>query len=138
MAEYITYSGSVCNINYHFVWVTKYRKPILTFVEDAKQVLQSICDQNGWLILAIEIMPDHIHLFITTPPFYAPSKIVKILKGTSARLLFQKHSELRTELWEGHLWSPSYYCGTAGNVSAAVIKSYIEQQKTQKPNSSTD
>ena len=77
--------------------------------------------------------------FITTPPFDAPSKIAKIIKGSSARKIFQIHPDLRKELWGGHLWSPSYYCGTAGMVSAEIIKKYIEAQTPKKQGvSSTD
>jgi putative transposase len=76
-------------------------------------------------------MSDHIHLFIATPPFDAPSKIAKLLKGLSARKIFLLYPSLRKELWEGHLWSPSYYCGTAGTVSSATIKKYITSQRTQ-------
>lgn len=131
MSDYITYNHSVCNINYHFVWVTKYRKKVLYFDNDLKRIFREICDKYKWVIKALEIMPDHIHIFITTPPFDAPSKIAKILKGISARKLFTNHPELRKQLWQGHLWSASYYCGTAGKVSAETIKKYIKNQKTQ-------
>ncbi len=136
MTEYVTYNKSICNINYHFVWVTKYRKPVLTFPDDLKAILQSICDQYKWSIKSVEVMPDHVHLFITTPPFDAPSKIAKILKGGSARELFRIHPEIKRSLWGGHLWSPSYYCGTAGTVTAETVRRYIENQR--RANSSHD
>ena len=132
MSDIITYNGSVCNINYHFVWCTKYRKAVLTFSDDVKKVITDICKQYAWIVRTLEVMEDHVHLFITTPPFDAPSKIAKIVKGSSARQLFLLHPELKKELWGGHLWSPSYYCGTAGMVSAEIIKRYIAEQKTKK------
>lgn len=138
MSDYITYNHSVCNINYHFVWVTKYRKNVLYFDDELKHIFQEICNKYKWMIKAIEIMPDHIHIFITTPPFDAPSKIAKLLKGISARKLFINHPELKRSLWGGHLWSASYYCGTAGKVSGDVIRQYIENQKTRSGVSSAD
>ena len=132
MSEIITYNGSVCNINYHFVWCTKYRKAVLIFPDDVKKIITDICTQYRWIIRALEVMEDQIHLFITTPPFDAPSKIAKIVKGASARQLFLLHPKLKKDLWGGHLWSPSYYCGTAGMVSAEIIKQYIADQKTKK------
>jgi putative transposase len=93
------------------------------------RIFEEICQQYGWTIKALEVMPDHVHLFITTPPFDAPSKMAKLLKGISARKIFQLFPDLREELWEGHLWSPSYYCGTAGTVSAATIQQYIDSQR---------
>jgi len=79
-------------------------------------------------------MPDHIHVFISAPPFEAPTDIVKVLKGVTARRLFMEFPDLKKKLWKGSVWSPSYYVGTAGHVSAETIKRYIEEQKS---NSST-
>jgi len=82
----------------------------------------------------MEVMPDHIHVFISAPPFEAPTDIVKVLKGVTARRLFMEFPDLKKKLWKGSVWSPSYYVGTAGHVSAETIKRYIEEQKS---NSST-
>ena len=76
-------------------------------------------------------MPDHVHVFTSTPPFDAPSKIVKLLKGTSTRH-HQIFPFLREELFDGHLWSPSYYCGTADTISSYSIKHYIDSQRSKK------
>jgi putative transposase len=113
------------------VWCTKYRKEVLIHTEDLKNIFQKICQRYKWIIRTIEIKPDHVRLFITTPPFDAPSKIAKILKGVSARKLFQLHPDLKKKLWQGHLWSPSYYCGTAGTVVTETIQQYITSQKKQ-------
>jgi len=78
----------------------------------------------------MEVMPDHIHIFISAPPFEAPTDIVKILKGVTARRLFMEFPDLKKKLWKGSIWSPSYYVGTAGHVSAETIKRYIEEQKS--------
>ena len=131
MSELITCNGSVYNINYHFVWVTKYRKPVLTFSDAAKSILQDICTENGWTIKSLEVMPDHVHLFIAAPPFIAPSMIAKIMKGASARKIIVSHPEIKQLLWGGHLWSPSYYCGTAGTVTGETVRKYIENQRTR-------
>ena len=114
---------------YHMVWCPKYRKSVLVGpVADYLRVLLSeICSENCWPILALEIQPDHIHLFVSIPPSMSVSEAVKRLKGTSARKLFVRHPELRKQLWDGHLWSPSYYVGTAGTVSAEIIRHYIER-----------
>ena len=77
--------------------------------------------------LPLEIQPDHIHLFVTIPPSQAVADAVKILKGSTARKLFVAFPALKDQLYGGHLWSPSYYVGTAGNVSAETIRHYIER-----------
>jgi len=75
-------------------------------------------------------------LFISAPPFEAPTAIVKVLKGVSGLRLFKRYPELKERYWRGHVWSPSYYIGTAGKVSAETIRRYIEEQEGR--NSFTD
>lgn len=125
-------SSAVYNINYHIIWCPKYRKSILTgkIKEFLSEQLKTISAAKGYEMLELEVMPDHIHLFISAPPFESPTNIIKILKGVSSLRLFQKYPELKSEYWGGHMWSPSYYVGTAGHVSAETIKKYIENQNT--------
>ena len=89
--------------------------------------ITAICIEREWPILTLEIQPDHIHLFVTIPPSQAVADAVKILKGSTARKLFVAFPALKDQLYGGHLWSPSYYVGTAGNVSAETIRHYIER-----------
>jgi putative transposase len=133
-------SSAVYNVNYHFIWCPKYRKPILEeagikeFLEDQ---IHTIAATKECEVLALEVMPDHVHLFISTTPFESPTGIVKVLKGVTALRLFKKFPELRNKYWKGKLWSPSYYVGTAGHVSAETIQKYIEEQIGTLRNSST-
>jgi putative transposase len=90
-------------------------------------MIDKLCATHKWPIISKEIQADHVHLFLTIPPAKAVADAVKILKGATARQLFLKFPSLRRRLWGGHLWSPSYYVGTAGNVSAETIKRYIER-----------
>jgi putative transposase len=129
-------SSAVYNLNYHIVFCPKYRKQVL--VDDIEVFLKDcfniIAETNGWKILQMEIMPDHVHIFLSTSVQHSPMMIVKILKGVSGLQLFKKYPALKKKLWDGHLWSPSYYVGTAGNVTSENVKRYIEEQKS---NSST-
>ena len=132
-------SSAVYDINYHIVWCPKYRKPILKdevreFVEEQ---LKTIAETKGWKIEELEVMPDHIHLFISAPPFESPTAIVKVVKGVTAKRIFERFPHLRQIFRRGSIWSPSYYVGTAGNVSAEVIKRYIDGVKNRGRNSST-
>ena len=129
-------TSAVYTINYHIVWCPKYRRGILKDKVESflKSCLQTICETKKWELLEMEVMPDYIHIFISAPPFEAPTDIVKILKGVTARRLFMDFPDLKKKLWKGSIWSPSYYVGTAGHVSAETIKRYIEEQKS---NSST-
>jgi putative transposase len=136
-------SSAVFNINYHIVWCPKYRKPILIgkikdFVEEQ---IHTISETKGWKILELKVMPDHIHLFISASPTESPMGIVKILKGVSGLRLFKKYPEMKSKMWDGHVWSPSYYIGTAGQISSETIQKYInriehDDRKSKRRNSS--
>jgi len=126
------YSSAITNINYHFVWCPKYRKPALEgkLQERIGHILRTICASRGWVVHELRVNTDHIHLFVSTPPYDSPTGIVKILKGILAQELFRQMPELRKIFRKGHIWSPSYYVGTAGNVSSSVIERYIREQKS--------
>jgi len=119
---------------YRMVFCPKYRKAILTgaVVETLNGLLEQICQERNWTILSKELQPDHVHLFVSLPPAIAVADAVKILKGVTARRLFQQIPVLKRHLWNGHLWSPSYSVGTAGNVSAETIRRYIERTEHSK------
>ncbi|MGB9614023.1 MAG: IS200/IS605 family transposase [Fervidobacterium sp.] len=123
--------NSVYNIAYYIVWCVKYRKPLLTgsVVKYLKSLLYQVAEDNGFTIETMEIMPDHVHLFVRVTPNHLVASMVKALKGISARFLFREFPELKKELWSGHLWNPSYYVGTVGSISEEAVKKYIENQK---------
>lgn len=137
----MTYSSSaVYEINYHIVWCTKYRNQVMT--DEVKQFMddqiRTIADSKEWTVIELEVMPEHIHLFLSAPPFVAPTDIVKVMKGVTAKRVFEKFPQLRRrKFWGTHMWSPSYYIGTHGNVSAETIKKYIEGTSNRGRNSST-
>ena len=114
---------------YHVVWCPKYRRKVLTgsVLQRTNELIESICLENNWFIISKEIQPDHIHLFLSFSPAVSIATVVKKLKGIVARKLFMEFSELKKLLSGGSLWSPSYYVGTAGNVSAETIQKYIER-----------
>lgn len=84
-----------------------------------------IAKKHKYKVLALEIMPDHLHLFLSAGPNEAPATIVKKLKGVLARKIFKEFPQLRRNV-QGHLWAPSYYVST-GDVSTGAIEKYIEQ-----------
>jgi putative transposase len=114
---------------YHVVWCPRYRKSVLSgpIAGELNSLIDALCAENGWAIVAKEIQPDHIHLCLSFPPAISIAQAMKVLKGTTARKLFIKFPWLRKKVYGGGLWSPSYYAGTAGNVSAETIRRYIER-----------
>jgi putative transposase len=141
VAEVKATSHTKYNINYHVIWIPKYRKPILT--GRVKQYLDDIirynCEYHGWECLALEIMPDHIHLFLSARPNWPPSKIVNILKGSTSKYLRDRFPRLKYLGYKKrvkrfpNLWARGYYCGTAGHVSQEQVIRYIMEQDGVTP-----
>ena len=117
-------------LNLHIVWVPKRRKAVLgPYREALTEILHSIAKDKGWEILAVEVMPDHIHLFVSVPPSISPSEVVKCFKGQSARKLLVEFPELVQQRdYRASFWAPSYFVASAGDVSSETIKAYIEGQ----------
>lgn len=99
--------------------------------DDSKQVIQSIAKEKGFDIIQMEVNEDHVHLFVSALPRVSISTLVKWIKGISARRLFELNPSLKKQLYRGHLWNPSYYVGTAGDMSEDVVRKYIESQKSE-------
>ncbi len=117
-------------INYHLIWCPKRRKKVL--VGDIKtrleQIITEVAKEKNIEILALEIMPDHIHLFVSSHPNILVHNLIKTFKGRSSNLLRKEYPEL---LKLPSLWTHSYFVSTAGNVSSETIKKYIEAQNKQ-------
>lgn|SRR5262245_1289917 len=132
MSTQIHTRGCVYQTAYHMVWRPVYRRdvlkePIKTTLEN---LLRSIAHQNKMEVLAVDVQPDHVHLFVSMPPTVSIAQAVKLFKGISARQLRLMYPDLRKRTRSDRLWAPSYYVGTAGHVSAETIRKYIEAQES--------
>ncbi len=118
---------SVTMVNYHLVFCPKYRRQLLkgAIKERLEEIMKGVAIENRWEIIAKEVMPDHVHLFVSADVKSRPEQVVKRFKGRSSRYLRKEFPEL---LKMPTLWTRSYFLSTAGNVSASTIKKYIEQQ----------
>lgn len=130
MAEYRKGSHTVYDIKYHFVWITKYRYPVLRgeVALRARELLRQGCEANNIRILKGSVGKDHIHMLLSCPTTMSPSEIVQKLKGRTSRLLQEELTALRKKYWGQHMWGRGYFCGTVGEVDQKTIESYIEHQ----------
>jgi putative transposase len=122
---------TVYNIGYHLIWCPKYRRKVL--VGDVEQRLRELlykkAGEIGVSIETLEIMPDHLHLFVKASPSAAPHWIVQQLKGYTSHELRKEFEPLKSRL--PTLWTRSYYIESCGHISEETIKKYIEEQKNQ-------
>ena len=115
---------------YHFVWIPKYRRDLLVgeVAEYTREVLREILKELECEAIVVEVMPDYVHVFTLCPPRHSPAYIVNYLKGKSARRILQRFPELKAKATRGKLWSRSYFVATVSNVTADMVKRYVEEQ----------
>ena len=135
MENYRTGSHSRFDIKYHFVWVTKYRRPVLygEVGHRLRQLVVEICKTNEIEILSGHVAKDHVHVFLSCPPNLSPSKIMQYLKGKTSRKLMMEFQHIQKTFWGRHLWARGYFVATSGNVTDEVILEYIRLQDGAEP-----
>ena len=129
MERYAKNAGAVFSLKYHLVWCPKYRRPVLVKPVDRrlKTLLEQKAQELRMTIRIMEVMPDHVHLFVESDPTLCVAEIVNRLKGFTSHALREEFPFLRSRL--PTLWSRSYYAGSVGLVSESVVRKYIEGQK---------
>jgi putative transposase len=125
---------TVYQLAYHFVWIPKYRVKMLgaQIGERLTELIREICAEYEWAVEALEVMDDHVHLFVSCPPRYAPAQVMNIIKSLTARQLYEEFPRLRKVQWQGKLWADGYYVGSSGEkITNDLIRRYIEYQKVE-------
>jgi len=129
MSRFICNNHTKYNIGYHIIFCPKYRRKVLTngIDERLKSLLNEKADELEITIEEMEVMPDHVHLFVRSKPTISPHEIVKGLKGYSSSVLRKEYPELKKRL--PSLWTRGYYVESVGHISSATIAQYISEQK---------
>jgi len=135
MTDYRRGSHTVFQIEYHFVWATKYRYHVLRgeVADRCRELLRQSCLQRDLRIVRGHVSKDHVHLLLSCPPTLSPSKVMQYLKGRSSRLLQQEFPHLNRRYWGRHMWARGYFCSTVGSVTEAQIREYIERHDAEPP-----
>lgn len=134
MAEndgYVHKKGLVYKNQYHIIFCPKYRRKVLIngIDERLKEILYDIAEEIDVEIKALEVMPDHVHMFIEFDPRINLHNVVKRLKGRSSHILREEFPSLKKKL--PSLWTRSYFSCTIGHISEETIKQYVESQKNK-------
>ena len=122
MQNYRKTSHSVYDIKYHVVWITKYRKPVLSkdVGRRLRELIRQVCTSMDIQILKGHISRDHVHIMV--------SEMMKRIKGRTSRKLLDEYKGMKKAFWGQHLWARRYFAATTGNVTDEVIMKYIEEQ----------
>ena len=121
-------SHTVYNIEYHFVWVTKYRYQVLggDVGLRIRELVKQTCEAFEIKILSGVVSKDHVHILVSAPPNLAPSEIMRRIKGRSARKIFEEFPILKKRYWGRHFWARGYFCVTVGQMTEEMISTYLE------------
>jgi len=109
-----TSPGGVYDLGYHVVWCPKYRRPVLVgpVAKRCAALIRQKAAEHDCTIVALEVMPDHVHLFVKTHPADSPSHIANQFKGMTSRRLREEFPHLRSRL--PTLWSRSFFVASVG------------------------
>ena len=120
---------------YHIVFIPKYRRKVMygKVRGDIREIIKILCRYKKVEIVERAVCLDHVHICVSIPPKIAISEFMGYLKGKSALMIFDKHSELRNK-FERDFWARGYYVSTIGNVDEATIKNYIKEQEEESYN----
>jgi putative transposase len=131
MGELVRKNHNVSLLMYHFVFVAKYRRLVIT--EEVDELLKDICleisKRYEVRFLEIGTEGDHVHFLIQSVPTYSPTKIVTKVKSITAREIFSRAPSVKEELWGGEFWSDGFFVSTVGeHATEDVIRQYIKNQ----------
>ena len=129
--EFRTGRHCVFKLHVHLVFVTKYRRTVLTGAahETLRDIFTKVCQDFEAVLVDSNGEDDHVHLLVEYPPTVALSHLVNSLKGVSSRRLRQQHPDMAGRYYKGVLWSPSYCATSCGGAPLSLIRQYIEAQR---------
>ena len=129
MAQSLAHSKWMCK--YHIVFTPKYRRKIIygQYRESIGEILRRLCSYKGVEILEGHLMVDHVHMLVSIPPKISVSAFMGYLKGKSALMIFEKHSNLKYRYGSRHFWAEGYYVSTVG-LNEATIKNIYKSKKS--------
>ena len=130
MAQSLAHTKWMCK--YHIVFTPKYRRKIIYYKlrTDIRDIIKELCKWKGVEIIEGHMMADHIHLLVSIPPKMSISSFMGYLKGTSAMMIFDRHSNLKYKFGNRHFWAEGYYVSTVG-LNEKTIAKYIREQEKQ-------
>ena len=99
-------------------------------------MIREISEDYGFEIIEMEVMAEHIHILISFPPTRSIGEVVRIIKSSSARVLFREFPSLKGRLWSGEMWEDGYFARTVGDrMTREEIEKYImcHRDLTQGP-----
>jgi putative transposase len=133
MARYATGAHTKHRLQYHLVWIPKYRKRVLRgkIAIRLKKLLYEASKMNRWWIDEMSIQDDHIHIMVQIQPQVSVAEVAQAFKGGTSRVLRKEFPEMEEFLWGDSFWADGYFAETVGQVEEEVVRKYIQQQRNK-------
>ncbi len=125
-------SHSKWECKYHITWIPKYRKKKI-YKELRKylgEIIRELAQQKECEILEGNLLPDHVHMFVSIPPKYAVAQVIGFLKGKSAIQIARNFVGRKKNFTGQHFWARGYHVSTVGR-DEKVIREYIKKQEEE-------
>jgi len=118
-------------LQYHLVWMPKYRKRVLRgkIAFRLRGLFYDGCRMNRWWIGKLSIQPDHVHMLIQLQPTDTVAEVVRLLKGATSKIIRKEFPELEEFLWGDSFWADGYFAESVGKVDEEVVRKYIDEQR---------
>ena len=119
------------DLRYHFVFVPRYRKRVLTgkVRKRVEGMIRFAAQIHGWEIFELAVEKDHVHLYIGAQPKYSPSRIMNVVKGGTSNKIRELFPKLDEVYWNSTFWADGFFVKSAGQVTDKVISHYIKEQR---------
>ena len=135
-------SHATYNLTGHLVWITKYRRKVLTedMIERLKIIITWVCKEKYINILAIGCEEDHLHCLLSLPITASIPTTFQYLKWRTSKVLWDEFHDQLKETYKyskkkrlttkriHHLWAVWYFFASVGLVDESTIRRYVEQQ----------
>ncbi|MCL5019437.1 MAG: IS200/IS605 family transposase [Patescibacteria group bacterium] len=119
------------DLRYHFVFVPRYRKRVLNgeLAKRLEGMIRFAAQIHEWEIFELAIQPDHVHLYLGAGPKWAPSEVIKIIKGGTSNKIRELFSDLDEIYWGATFWADGFFVKSAGEIQDKVISEYVRKQR---------
>lgn len=131
MRYYRTTSHSKYDLKVHLIFIPKYRKRVLygQVGSTIRELIRQICSELEVKIISGKVAVDHVHLFVSYPPYLSISDMMQKIKGKSSYKLFSLMPQIRKTFWGKHFWARGYCAISSGNITDEMIQEYIDAQE---------
>lgn len=134
--DYRTGSHTKYKLEYHFVWVTKYRYRVLQgdLALRLRELVRQSCAMFEIEVIRGVVSKDHVHILVSAPPTMSPAEIMRRIKGRTSAKMFEEFPHLKKRYWGRHFWARGYFCVTAGELTKEMIEEYLSHHFEEKEN----